>query len=186
MNKGLKVVLKALEKTQKAILVASSIMIIVLVLLEVLFRYVFSKPIMGVEEIATLSGFWLYFVGAAWGTAQGGHIKADISAVFIQDPKKLAFLQTFVSLGCVVLAGIMAVWGWDYVAWGLFKMERSPVLRIPMVLSQGSIFVGAVLMTFYFFLEFLENARRAFRGEGASSTCGKEAASNGASCDLAG
>ncbi|KUK61302.1 MAG: Tripartite ATP-independent periplasmic transporter DctQ component, partial [Synergistales bacterium 57_84] len=63
---------------QKIIMIISSMAILTLVLVQVLLRYVFVMPLMGVEEVATMVGFWLYFMGASWGTAERSHIKADL------------------------------------------------------------------------------------------------------------
>ncbi len=54
-----------LSKFERAIMVATSVVIVVLVMIQGILRYVFKHPIMGVEEMATLLGFWMYFIGAA-------------------------------------------------------------------------------------------------------------------------
>jgi TRAP-type C4-dicarboxylate transport system permease small subunit len=141
---------------QKAIMVISSMAILTLVLVQVLLRYVFKLPLMGVEEIATMVGFWLYFMGASWGTADRTHIKADVMQAAIKDPKKLIWVKTFTAALCVILSGMMIYWGWGYTVWGYTRMQASPTLMIPMIYSQVSIFVGAILMFFYFWVELID------------------------------
>lgn len=141
---------------QKVIMIISSMAILTLVLVQVLLRYVFVMPLMGVEEVATMVGFWLYFMGASWGTADRTHIKADVMQAVIKDPRKLIWVKTFTAALCVILSGMMIYWGWGYTVWGYTKMQLSPTLMIPMIYSQISIFIGAVLMFFYFWVEFID------------------------------
>ena len=152
---------KVLEVVQKSIMVLSSLAILTLVIVQVTLRYVFVRPLMGVEELATMTGFWLYFMGASWGTADRTHIKADLVNAFVKDPRKLVWVKTGVALISVGLSIFMTYWGWRYVLWGVTKWQRSFTLMIPMIYSQVSIFVCAVLMVFYFGVEFADNLLQA-------------------------
>ena len=130
---------KVLEVVQKSIMVVSSLAILTLVIVQVTLRYVFVRPLMGVEELATMTGFWLYFMGASWGTADRTHIKADLVNAFVKDPRKLVWVKTGVALISVGLSIFMTYWGWRYVLWGITKWQRSFTLMIPMIYSQVSI-----------------------------------------------
>lgn len=147
---------KYLGMIQKIIMVLSSMAILGLVLVQVALRYIFKVPLMGVEEAATMTGFWLYFMGAAWGTAERTHIKADLMQAVIKNPKKLVWVKTITALIAVVLAAMMVYWGYGFFQWGLQKGQASPTLMIPMIYSQSSIFLGAILMFFYFCVELLD------------------------------
>lgn len=145
-----------LEFPQKLIMVVSSLAILTLIVVQVVLRYIFVMPLMGVEELATMVGFWLYFMGASWGTAERSHIKADLVNAFVKDPKKLIWVKTFTALLSVALSLFMTYWGWKYVLWGISKGQRSFTLLIPMIYSQVSIFICALLMDFYFAVEFFD------------------------------
>ncbi|MBC7332677.1 MAG: TRAP transporter small permease subunit, partial [Synergistetes bacterium] len=56
---------KFLERAEQTVLVVVSLTVTFLVMAEVILRYVFARPLMGIEELATLVGCWLYFMGAA-------------------------------------------------------------------------------------------------------------------------
>ncbi|HOC81819.1 MAG: Tripartite ATP-independent periplasmic transporter [Synergistetes bacterium ADurb.Bin155] len=148
---------RILGTLQKIIMIVTSIGILALVLIQVLLRYVFVKPLMGVEELATMVGFWLYFMGASWGTADRSHIKADLMQAAIKDPRKLIWVKVVISAACVILTAMMIYWGWGYTVWGYTKRQLSPTLMIPMIYSQVSIFVGAILMFFYFCVELADH-----------------------------
>jgi len=151
----------ALLHIQKGILIASAISLIILLTGEVIMRYVIHYPGMEVEEIATLLAFWLYFMGAAYGTYDRSHIKADVTYLMFKNPRKLAIARASAVAIALVLAGIMLVWGYDYFVWGITKGERSRILFMPMVLSQSSLFFGAVLMFLYFTTELVDMVRQA-------------------------
>lgn len=146
---------------QNIVMVLTSVAIVVLILLQVLLRYFFMMPLMGVEELACLCGFWLYFIGSANGARERSHIKADLLNVFIKNERGLAAAKTCSSLILLFLSGLFVEWTFGYLQWSMKSWERSPALSIPMVYAQASLLVSAVLMFFYFFIEFLDYSRQA-------------------------
>ncbi len=151
-----------LRKAENAIMVVSTIILVTLVLTQVALRYIFKLPLMGVEELATMTGFWMYMMGAASGSRERNHIKADLLHSLIKNRRVYSAVQTFVSLATVILACVMTHWCWNYIAWSLKSKELSPALMIPMYYAQMSLLVSAALMAFYFFIEFVDHARQAF------------------------
>ena len=150
-----------LRKAENAIMIVSTIILVTLVLTQVALRYIFKLPLMGVEELATMTGFWMYMMGAASGSRERNHIKADLLYSMIKNRRVYSAIQTFVSLATVVLACVMTHWCWNYIAWSLKSKELSPALMIPMYYAQMSLLVSAALMAFYFFIEFVDHARQA-------------------------
>jgi len=161
MKKVALAVWRVLLHVQRGVLVASAIFLIILLTSEVVMRYVIHYPGMEVEEIATLLAFWLYFMGAAYGAYDRSHIKADVTYLMFKDPKKLAIAKASAVAITLVLAGIMVSWGYNYFVWGITRGERSRILYMPMVLSQSSIFFGAILMFLYFSTELVDMVRQA-------------------------
>jgi TRAP-type C4-dicarboxylate transport system permease small subunit len=161
MKKVALAVWRGLVCIQKGVLIASATFLIVLLTAEVIMRYVIHYPGMEVEEIATLLAFWLYFMGAAYGTYDRSHIKADVTYLMFKDPKKLAIAKVSAVAITLVLTGIMVSWGYNYFVWGITQGERSRILFMPMVLSQSSIFFGAILMFLYFATELVDMVRQA-------------------------
>lgn len=148
-------------KAQRAILIVASAFITLLVFGAVLMRYVFHYPGMEVEELATLVAFWLYFTGAIHGSYERTHIKTELIHLFVKKPRAYALVKSIASLITFGLAGIMCYWGYTFFIWGIERWGRSPVLRLPMVYSQSSIFFGAVFMSVYFLVELVDNVRQA-------------------------
>jgi TRAP-type C4-dicarboxylate transport system permease small subunit len=145
-----------ISKVERSIMVVTSILIVILVMIQVVLRYVFKQPIMGVEEMATMLGFWMYFIGAANGSRERSHIKADLLNVMVKNPRKLAFIKSGVTLFTLIMVAIMTNWTWTYVTWSLKTPEHSPSLGIPMVYSQVALFISALLMLLYTLVEFVD------------------------------
>ncbi len=151
----------AMAKVQRAVLIVCSVFITLLVFGAVLMRYVFHYPGMEVEEIATLVAFWLYFTGAIYGAYDRSHIKTELIHLVLKQPRQYAAAKSAASFITLVLSGILSYWGYTFFLWGIQKWARSPVLQWPMVYAQSSILVGAVFMSFYFLVEFVDNVRQA-------------------------
>ncbi len=150
-----------LVRLQRAVLILASAFITLLVFGAVLMRYVLHYPGMEVEEIATLVAFWLYFTGAIYGTYERTHIKTELIHLILRRPRPYAVAKSVASFISLVLAGILSYWGYTFFLWGIQKWARSPVLQLPLVYAQSSIFVGAVFMSFYFLVELVDNIRQA-------------------------
>jgi len=156
---------RLLDWIQQIVMATTSAAIIVLILSQVTLRYVFNKPIMGVEELACLCGFWLYFTGSASGARERTHIKADMLNVFIKDQRVLDIIKAIAAFLTVCLAALFVQWAYNYFQWSLKSWERSPSLGIPMIYAQASLLINSVLMLLYFFIEFLDYARQAMGHE---------------------
>lgn len=145
----------------RTVLIASSAFITLLVFSAVLMRYVFHYPGMEVEELATLVAFWLYFTGAIYGSYERTHIKTELIHLVVKKPRAYAAVKSVASLITLGLACIMSYWGYTFFLWGIQKRGRSPVLLLPLVYAQSSIFFGAIFMSLYFLVELVDNARQA-------------------------
>jgi len=152
---------RVLDWLQQIVMAVTSAAIVVLILSQVTLRYVFNKPIMGVEELACLCGFWLYFTGSASGARERTHIKADLWNVIVSDQRTLVIINAVVGFLTVCLSALFVQWAFNYFQWSLKSWERSPSLGIPMIYAQASLLINAVLMLFYFIIEFLDYARQA-------------------------
>ncbi len=146
---------------QKWFIIFAACMVTLLVFVEVMLRYVFRSPLFGVEELVVLFAMWLYFVGASYGAYERSHIKADLITIWLKTPRSLALVNTLASLITVVLSIILVSWTYPYILWSFEKGGTTQALLLPRVLSQSAILISALLMTLYFFVEFLDNFRQA-------------------------
>lgn len=152
---------RVLDWFQQFVMVMTSAAIVILILTQVIMRYVFNIPIMGIEELAVLLGFWLYFTGSSAGARYRTQIKADLLNVLVSNQRTLFVIKAIAAFITVCLAGIFVQWTVEYFQWSLSTMERSPSLNIPMLYAQAALVVNSILMLLYFVIEFLDYARQA-------------------------
>jgi TRAP-type C4-dicarboxylate transport system permease small subunit len=151
------IVWNGLLNGQKLFMIVAGSIVTVLVFVEVMLRYVFGSPLFGVEEMVCLIAMWLYFIGASYGAYDRTHIKAELIHLWFKTQRSKAVVNSFSSLITLTLSLIMIKWSYPYLIWGIKKGETSQALLLPMVLSQSAIFFGAVLMSLYFLVEFVDH-----------------------------
>ena len=117
------------------------------------------------RELITFIAMWLYFIGASLGAHDRTHIKADVIHVWVKSARGMAIIHTVNSVITVTLSAIMASWCYQYFLFGIQRGGQSPALRIPLVIPQTGVFVGAILMTLYFTVELVDNFRNAISKE---------------------
>jgi TRAP-type C4-dicarboxylate transport system permease small subunit len=150
---------QGLDRLQQIVLIGTSLFISVFMFVEVMLRYVFRKPIMGIEEILPLGAFWLYFIGASYGSYKRTHIKAEVVEMMVKNPRRVAVTRAVASFIAFGVGLYLCKWGFDFFVYGLTEGQFSATLFIPMVYSQSAVFFGLVLMTFYFLMELIDRVR---------------------------
>lgn len=149
---------KFLERAEQTILVIASLAVTTLVMIEVLLRYVFAHPLMGVEELATLVGCWLYFIGSAHASRERSHIMADVLNVIVKSPRGFLKIKFGIAVFTFIMTLVFLEWSWGYIRWAMRIPEYTPSLRLPLIYAQVSMLVAAVLMVFYTFVEIVDYA----------------------------
>ena len=159
---------KILDYSMRTIIIAITIMASCTMLLQVIARYVFEIAISGLDEITGHTAVWLYMMGAAYGAFDRTQIKAEMAHLVVKNERILYLIRAFATLIAVVVAGYMVSWSYEYIQWSLKKHEMTPTLRLPTVIFQVSILIGAVLMVYFFIREMIDYLRLAFGSEPAS------------------
>jgi len=159
---------KILDYSMRTIIIAITIMASCTMLLQVIARYVFEIAISGLDEITGHTAVWLYMMGAAYGAFDRSQIKAEMAHLVVKNERALNLIRAFATLIAVVVAGYMVSWSWEYIQWSLKKHEMTPTLRLPTVIFQVSILIGAILMVYFFIREMIDYLRLAFGSEPAS------------------
>ena len=161
--KQLMVLVKYLDRvlaySQRSILIIGSITVITTISLEVVTRYCFGAPIWGMEEMTGHTAVWLYMIGAAYGTFDRSHIKAEFIHLIIKNPRILRMFRVLTTCISTVVCCFMIVWSYNYVQWSLMRHEVTPALRWPTVYFQISILIGFILMAVYFVVETVDLIR---------------------------
>ena len=83
-------IIGAIEKSFGVFLIA---LIVVTITVQVFTRYVFDRPIVWVEELATYAFIWGAFIGAALGHKQQRHIRIDTFVGRLSPEKRLPWFE---------------------------------------------------------------------------------------------
>lgn len=145
---------------QRFMLIACSLFVVASIGMTVLLRYVFKADLYGLEEIVVIFAFWLYFMGGSYCSYARTHITADMISIYLKEGKLKAAITAFTSTTTFALSLLFSYWGYDFFMYGIKMSARTPVWRIPQVVSYTAVFLGMVLMTFYFFVDLLEDLRK--------------------------
>jgi len=143
-------------KLVKAVLVASGIGLTGLIFSEVLLRYIFHLSLLWVEEIAIIPSFWLYMLGASYGSYERTHIRTDVVGLLIKDERKKLRARIITAFVTVAIAVLFAKWGIGFFQWDLQMHQLSYTLLLPLIWARSSIFVGSIIMASYFLIELID------------------------------
>jgi len=155
-----RIVWTSLIKLQRTVMLISILVSSLAIMIEVIMRYVFKFSIIGVEELAAYFAFWLYFIGASYGSYERSHIKAELTHLIFKNPRHYAWSRAVTSIISFCLALYVIPWAYNYVEWGFVRNEQSRSTLFgstySVVFFQASILVGLVLMCFYFLVEAIQ------------------------------
>ncbi len=129
-------------------------------------RYIFKSNFYGYEEIAVLVAFWLYFIGASYGSWNNTHVSADVVDAYFKDgPAKRALVVARNAVALVV-CGLFTWYSFSFFEFGFMGplgtgefRPTSMVWRIPLYTSYGAITLGLVFMEAYFLRDFIKAAK---------------------------
>ena len=86
---------------------------------QVLMRYVFEIPVMGLEEILVYPTLWLYFLGSVNASREDTQIKANVLDVFLKTDRSKLIVRVVADLMALVTAVWLTYWAWDYFLYAL-------------------------------------------------------------------
>lgn len=124
---------------------------------QVITRYVFQQPIMGLEELAVIPTIWLYILGSVNASREDTQIRANVLEIFLKSDRSRAALQALSDLISVVISVWMTWWAWRYFAYALRVWKETPTLYIPTFTYESALFIGLVLMTLFTAWHLLRN-----------------------------
>lgn len=136
-------VCEGLRRLSMAALVLIGAVMSVIVLLQIIFRFLIHVPFPWSEELARYLMIWMGMLGAFVALREGRHI--GVSLFVDRLPTTWgAKLMLLVELATMVFLGILAKQGFSL---ALFNSSQlSPAMQIPMILPYMAVPVGASLM----------------------------------------
>ena len=104
-------------------------------------RYLFSRSIIGGDEVQTYIMIWMTFVGAAAVSWRHQHLRMDVLAVRLPHYVRLALF----GIELVLIFGLMVVLAeqsFIYAAQMKLIDRRSDLINLPMWIPHGTLFLG--------------------------------------------
>lgn len=136
---------------------------------QVLMRYVFELPVMGLDEMLVYPTLWLYLLGSVNAAREDTQIKANVLDVFLKTEKAKLIVRVIADTMSVIVSSWLTYWAWDYFLYAKKVWKESPTLYIPTFWAECSLFIGMTLMTLYGCWYLLKNIRKLARTSAASA-----------------
>lgn len=140
-------------KIQKFISFLLVIFLPLLITFQVILRYVFVAPLMGVEELMMFPIIWLYFLGGANASYERNHIECGILILYMKTPRAYNRFRLLRSIISVLISIWMTYWAFWLFVYSIQTFKYSDLLSIPMIIGESALFIGLVLMTVYTLFE---------------------------------
>lgn len=144
---------------QRVILVICSLFLVFTIGLTVVFRYILNIDLFGLEEIIVIPAFWMFFIGASYGTYKKKHISAELVSVYVKKDKPRKIVETITSFVTLSLCLLITYWSIQFFSWSFTSGATSSAWRIPQYIPHSAVLFGFLLMTFYFIVHFIVNVK---------------------------
>ena len=129
---------------------------------QVVMRYVFELPVMGLDELLVYPTLWLYILGSVNAAREDTQIKANVLDVFLKTDKARLIVRVIADAMSVIVSCWLTYWAWDYFTYAKRVWKESPTLYIPTFWAECALFIGLALMTAYSGYYLLKNAKQLF------------------------
>ncbi|OPX55528.1 TRAP-type C4-dicarboxylate transport system, small permease component [Oceanospirillum multiglobuliferum] len=126
---------------------------------QVLTRYVFEMPVMGLEEAALVPTIWLYILGSVNASREDTQIRANVLEIFLSTDKARLILHIISEVISVVISLWLCWWAWKYFSYALRVGKESPTLYIPTFIYESALFLGLAMMTLFTLWHLVRNVQ---------------------------
>ncbi|MDE0524916.1 MAG: TRAP transporter small permease [Boseongicola sp.] len=141
----------------KLSIVAISILMIVVTLAQVVFRYVIAAPLPWSEELARYCFVWIVFLGGAVGLSRGIHLGVDLFVNLLPERFRVGMeILSNVLIACFAASVVLA----SYPVINMNMLQRSPALGVQM----SWIYIAIPISMGLIFLICLERTIAILRG----------------------
>lgn len=139
------------------IIVLNLIAIAILMFIQVLMRYVFRSPLMGIEELCYFPTTWLYLFGAVKASSEKGQLVARVLEIFFKKMRSVYLLRGIAAVLSTLILMWLTYWGYDYLKYALRVDKETDMLFIRWIYAEAIVFVSMALMLFYTVVEVVED-----------------------------
>lgn len=168
-----------LERIESTTLTAMFLVMTVIGILQVIFRYFLELPLSWSEELIRYLFVWTTFLGAGVATAQGLHIEIDVLSFALdkKEPlKKERISRRIRILGGTFLLIFLAYYNYlagDFLAEIRRLEQTSTAMDINMLWPMSAILVGGLLMLFHYLSRIIRDLKADSAERAASKPLGR-------------
>ena len=144
--------LNGLVRLERALIIFFCVALAGIMVFQIVLRYVFQFPFLGIEEVTVLLGLWIYFLGLVHVTRTRQHIGSGVIRLFLKNRTALKAVQVFKLALC---AGASAIFLYFSVGYWLKTAESgrsSTYLSWPTTVWITSMVFGFAIATLLFVL----------------------------------
>ena len=139
-------------------IIAFGLCLAALMFTQVVLRYVFASPFVGIEELSLLFGAWFYFLGIAYVTRNGEHIHGGILTMVVANRntiRSVRLAMTVLGIAACVLFGYFAI---NYALFEIQTGRLSSYMRWPKGWWSASLIIGFIGTALYMVLQAVNQA----------------------------
>lgn len=144
----------------RALMLTAGTALALLMLVQVLGRYVLRTPFIGVEELLSLAAIWLYFLGAAYATRNGSHVGGGVVEDFVRSPLVAAAIKVLADAISLLVVCIYAILAVRYTIDTVELGRLTSFLRWPRWLWTGAMVSGFACCTVYVLRDLVRSVSR--------------------------
>ena len=145
-----------LARVQRFIVMLLLIVIPLLVVMQVILRYVLQMPLMGIEEIMLFPTIWLYMLGGGVASHERDHIQAGILTLYIKKERSMAIFYLVRTVIAFLISCWLTYWAFKYFAYSFRVWKLSNLLYLPLFFGESAMFIGLLSMTYFTFVELVD------------------------------
>lgn len=131
---------------------------------QVITRYVFETPIMGLEEVAVIPTLWLYILGAVNASREDTQIRANVLEIFLDTERARHILLVISEFLSLIVSAWLTWWAWDYFKYAMRVGKETPTLYLPTIIYESALFIGLLLMSCYVAWHLYKHIRFLIKG----------------------
>lgn len=132
---------------------------------QVITRYVFQIPVMGLEETMAYPTVWLYILGSVNASRENTHIRANVLEIFVKTERGHTILTIIGEIISLIVGLWLLSWAWEFTRYSWRVWRESPTLYIPTFYSDVALVVGMTLMMIYTAAHLVRHIRVLQSGE---------------------
>ncbi len=136
-------ILSSLLRVATFSIIVISVLMVVVTLAQVIFRYVISSPLPWSEELARYCFVWIVFLGGAIGLSRGIHLGVDLFVNLLPEKFRVGLeVLSYALIACFAASVVYA----SYPVINMNMLQRSPALGVQMTWIYIAIPISMCLM----------------------------------------